>query len=1537
MGEKNLNSSMPLTPTQQGMLFHHWRAGRLSGVDIEQIVVRLDEAVDPARMREAWQATVQHHSALRTRFEGTGLDEPRQHVEATAALPWVQEDWRDTPAHELTARLEAWLARTRTEGFDLSTAPLTQVALLRTGEATWQMVWTVHHIVCDGRSFPIVLAEVFSRYDARPEGESRELDESVNTSEAPSFSDHVQYVASQNEERAEATEAFWRQRLKGLAAAPLASVDNSSEAVSRTGRGHQELSLDSRLAEALGRVAARHSLSLNTLLQGAWAMLLARFTGEDDVIFGATRSGRREQDAAVVGCLINTLPVRITVDGAACIAEWLAELRRRELEVRAFGFSALMQVQRWSDAKVREDGGGLFDSVIVYDHLSLDGQMRSTAQALAASARWSSRSFDLVEQTNYPVTLYAWGGSTLSLRLAWDQPRIPDAMAQRLLGGLVRLLEGIAADPLNRIETLSILSPEDEASIRAWNATTRTASTSDTTTAESPQRRGIHGLIEAQAASTPQAVAVVHHHKSISYEALNRRANRLAFHLLGLGVGPDVPVALLLSRSIDLMVGILAVLKAGGCYVPLDPAYPRERLAHMLGDSGAKVLLTQTSHMGLLDAGSATVVQIDHPATLAAFEHHPDFNPATAGDASRLAYLIYTSGSTGKPKGVMIEHRNVLNFFAGMDERVPGARFDAGAAHDPARTWLAVTSLSFDISVLELLWTLARGFKVVLHDEPLAPAAGTRARAHDERAIAFSLMYFASARTAGEQKYRLLLEGAKFADAHGFQAVWTPERHFHDFGGLYPNPSIASAALAAVTSRIALRAGSVVAALHHPARIAEEWAVADNLSGGRIGISFAAGWQPRDFVLAPQAYETARATMLDAIDQVRRLWRGEALAMPGPQGQSHAIQTLPRPVQRELPVWLTAAGSPQTFREAGSIGAGVLTHLLGQSIDEVAQKLAVYREAWRAAGHPGQGHVTLMLHTFIGDNTDAVRETVRQPMVDYLASSLGLVKGFLQAWTAFKRGTDGQLNTDVNLDSLSDEERRGLLDYAFERYFETSGLFGDEAAALDRVDQLKAIGVDEIACLIDFGVDEDTTLAHLQHLTRVQRAAQPMVEQGFDIGTQIERHGVTHLQCTPSLASALMLDPGFVAQIPKLQVMMLGGEALPPALAAELRDAGLCSLLNMYGPTETTIWSTTHQLREADGAAVPLGLPIANTTLHVVDRHGQELPPGVAGELWIGGAGVARGYHGRPELTAERFVRAPWSQRRATHQDEGRYYRTGDLVRRRDDGLLDFLGRIDHQVKIRGHRIELGEIEAALAALPSVRECVVIAREDAPGEQRLVAYVVATDNTPLVDTQALRASLRASLPEVMVPGHIVVLESLPQTPNRKIDRKALPAPESLRPTRDDDDAHLHADSAGTDTGHGGTLSFSQSVASGRQLAQALREAVASPLEREITEVWQRVLGTNKVGLDDNFFDLGGHSLLAVKAHRMMLMEVPQAASAALGITDLFRFPTVRALARRLDSHAPVAPAAQAGSDRAALRRDALAARRGPRAPGPRAS
>ncbi|MBX3707316.1 MAG: LLM class flavin-dependent oxidoreductase [Pseudomonadales bacterium] len=1450
-----MESAYPLTPTQQGMLFHHLSANH-PGVDIEQIVCELDEPADFAMLLEAWRATVARHPSLRTRFLWEQVDEPQQEALATAEFESLHEDWGDVAGSDFEERLGSVLDRERSRGFDLGAAPLMRILLARAGASRWVMVWTFHHIVCDGRSFPLVLGEVFGRYDALRQGVAFEAPPCV------AFREHVAHVRSHP---ATGAEAFWRERLAGFGA-PNALPGRPTGAAP-TGRGHVEKVLDRALSDQLRQAADRAGVSMNTVLQGAWAVLLSGWSGDADIVFGATRSGRASSiaDAAnVVGCLINTLPVRVQVDPAAAVADWLLQLREQERAVRPFEQSALMEVQGWSRIG---PGQPLFDSLIVFDYESLDAQMKALGPAFA------DRRFRLVERTNYPLTLYVYAEASVILKLAYDEPRFDADLAARLVDGLVRVLEGMAVGIEDPVGQLSILTREDETNLLVrWNDTR----------VDYPADSCMHHAFEAQVARTPDAVAVAFRDRSITYDALNRRANRLAYYLMGLGVGPDVPVALCASRSIDLVVALFAIHKAGGCYLPLDPAYPRDRLAYMLEDSGAPVLITERQHEGLLPNRDVEVVLLDDEA---AFAGRPDRNPRSAARPDSLAYVIYTSGSTGKPKGVMIEHRNALNFFTGMDARIPVRR----AADGTAGTWLAVTSLSFDISVLEIFWTLARGFRVVLHeDQQRAATAATRPRPNAQKPVSFSLMYFASADTAGEEKYRLLLEGARFADEHGFEAVWTPERHFHEFGGLYPNPSVVSAAIAAVTERVKLRSGSVVVPLHHPARIAEEWAIVDNLSNGRVGISFASGWQPRDFVLAPEAFETARTGMMDAIRKVQRLWRGESVAFPGPRGETFEVRTTPRPVQAELPIWLTAAGSPETFRAAGAAGAGILTHLLGQTFAELVDKIGAYREAWRAAGHPGLGHVTLMLHTFVGDDSDSVHELVRRPMMNYLGSSLGLVKGFAETWTAFKKRSDGSTSVDVDLDSLSPEEMEGLLEYSFERYYESSGLFGDVERCLDIVDRIKGLGVDEIACLIDFGVDESRTLEHLAHLNRVRELAQPPILAGAgadgSVAEQIAAFGVTHLQCTPSLASMLVQDPAAADALARLEVMMVGGEALPIALVGELRRAGVGTLLNMYGPTETTIWSSVHEVGD-EHDSVPIGKPIANTTLYVLDGQRRLVPPGVPGELYIGGAGVVRGYLNRPELTGERFVADPFAGVAGA-----RMYRTGDLARWRTDGVLDFLGRIDHQVKIRGHRIELGEIEAALAEHPDIRECVVIPREDTPGDVRLVGYIIPVDGTRVPEAQTLRQHLRAQLPEAMVPGHFVTMEQFPLTPNRKIDRKALPAPDSGR-------------------GHSGPTVVASTTP-------------VSETERAIAGVWREVLGLVSVGLEDNFFDLGGHSLLAVKAHRR-LAEVLQK---PVAITDLFRFPTVRTLAEHLTGAAEDVTLQQS-QDRGATRRDALAARR----------
>lgn len=342
----------------------------------------------------------------------------------------------------------------------------------------------------------------------------------------------------------------------------------------------------------------------------------------------------------------------------------------------------------------------------------------------------------------------------------------------------------------------------------------------------------------------------------------------------------------------------------------------------------------------------------------------------------------------------------------------------------------------------------------------------------------FSLFYFATddAHLAGD-RYRLLLDGARFADAHGFAAVWTPERHFHPFGGIYPNPAVTAAAVAAVTDRVKIRAGSVVAPLHHPLRIAEEWAVVDNLSGGRAGVSFASGWHAVDFALRPDCYADRRQLTLDHARQVRRLWRGEAMAVNDGNGNPAEVRAYPPPVQPDIPIWITSAGGIETFRAAGSVGAGVLTHLLGQDIDDVATKLAAYRQALAdRPDHDGwPGHAVLMVHTMVGPD-ERIRESVRGPLSDYLRSSLGLLLG---SQTGSSRRIDPA--------KLRERDVAALVAHAFDRYYDGSALLGPVDKAHGLVERFAKAGVDEVACLIDFGVPVDDVLAALPELDRLRR------------------------------------------------------------------------------------------------------------------------------------------------------------------------------------------------------------------------------------------------------------------------------------------------------------------------------------------------------------------------------------------------------------------------------------------------------------------
>ncbi len=839
----------------------------------------------------------------------------------------------------------------------------------------------------------------------------------------------------------------------------------------------------------------------------------------------------------------------------------------------------------------------------------------------------------------------------------------------------------------------------------------------------------------------------------------------------------------------------------------------------------SRAIISQHDYVSFTNNVDSPVLLIDTDDDQ--LHNYPDTNPQTNVVSSNLAYTIYTSGSTGRPKGVMVEHRNAVNFFHGMDKHISCQN----------GLWLAVTSISFDISVLEIFWTLANGFEVALYSDSQQKSARQARTIYPDRDMQFSLFYWNVAEDVSEydeEPYRLLLESAKFADNNEFTAVWTPERHFHAFGGLYPNPAVTSAALASVTSNIHIRAGSCVVPLHHPIRVAEDWAVIDNISNGRAGIATASGWQPNDFVIQPDNFADSKNILFESTEQIRRLWRGEELEFDGPKGPVK-VRTLPRPKQKELPVWTTTAGNPETFRQAGISGTYILTHLLGQSVEDVSKNIDIYRDAYHAAGHDGEGHVTLLLHTLVGPDEEKVRQLAHAPMKRYLKSAMFLVKSAAWSFPTFKvLSEETGKSLDEYFESISDKDMDELLDFAFDRYYESSGLFGTPERCISMVDRLKEIGVNEIGCLIDYGVNTDAVLDHLTYLNELRKLCIKQEQPGQNTGNFkqqtiaeiLSNKDVTHLQCTPSMANMLVADAETSDQLHKINHIMIGGEAFPAGLAQTLCSITGGRVSNMYGPTETTIWSTTQDITDP-ASSIPIGRPICNTQIYILDTFMQPVPTGVPGELYIGGAGVTRGYHKQPGMTDERFLHNPF-----VDDPDARIYRTGDLAKFLDDGTVEYLGRIDQQIKIRGYRIELGEIEALLQQHEHVTEAVVALYKSAEEDKRLVAYIVIKNGSDL-DAIVLRSHLQKDLPQFMVPGYFVFLEEMPRMPNGKINRNALPDPVPDRITLTD---FVAPDSA---------------------------------LASLIADIWSNVLEIPQIGMNDNFFNLGGHSLTAIQVvHRI---------------------------------------------------------------------
>jgi amino acid adenylation domain-containing protein len=674
-----IEESFPLTPMQQGMLFNHLSAPQ-TGVDILQMIWSLREALDVRAFRKAWERVFTRHSTLRTAFRWEGLDEPHQQVYSQLPLPWIEEDWRRWSPVEQAERLETYLQSDRQRGFDLERPPLVRLALVRLDAAEYQLIVTIHHALIDGRSFPLLVREVFSLYEALLRGD--EIDLPV----PPAYRNYTSWLRNLDLSRAE---MFWRRELKGVTGPTPLTVDRllPHDVASEGRHGNRELRLTAETTAALQAFAAGNQVTMGTLVQGAWALLLARYSGESEVVFGGTRACRKSAipgAESMIGLFINTLPLRVPVPAEQSLAAWLKDVRARWSALRDYEHTPLAQVQTWSEIP-----GNLpmFESIVVYDHEPLDARLH------ALGGKWARRSFRLSEQTNYPLTLAAYGGAELCLRIDFDRARFDDATVARMLGHLRTLLSAMTQNPWQKLGEMPMLTDTERSQLLdEWNS-------SDLQFAPGAS---LVDWFEKQVEKTPENVAVVCDDQRLTYRELNARANRLARHLRQLGVGPESLVGLFFERSVNMVVALVGILKAGGAYVPMDPAYPRERLAFMIDDSQLAVLVTENALLENLPDHHAKTVCLDEIPAMGA---DADGNLPSVAAPGNLAYIIYTSGSTGRPKGVQVTHHNVVRLFRATD---PWFRFSA------QDVWTLFHSIAFDFSVWELWGALLYGGRLVV-------------------------------------------------------------------------------------------------------------------------------------------------------------------------------------------------------------------------------------------------------------------------------------------------------------------------------------------------------------------------------------------------------------------------------------------------------------------------------------------------------------------------------------------------------------------------------------------------------------------------------------------------------------------------------------------------------------------------------------------------------------------------------------------------------------------------------------------------------
>ncbi|MCP4927635.1 MAG: amino acid adenylation domain-containing protein [Gammaproteobacteria bacterium] len=668
-----------VTSLQHGMLFHSLFTAE-NDVYFARFRWRLSGELNTEAFSNAWQDVINRHASLRTSFHWEGFNQPVQVVHKDMPIDMHTEDWSSLDEKAQAKKLSTFLQADELKQFDFTSAPLMRITLIKLGDNDHHFIWSFHHAIVDGWSVPLVLKEVFACYHAHLAGIETALPK------PQAFSEYIHWLDQQDKV---AAESFWRNTLAGFTApTPLpAALHQHAETGTQAEFAELSAQISAETIDRLRDLAQQSHLTLNTIVQGAWALLLSRYSGEEDIVFGATTSGRPATMPGVesmIGLFLNTLPVRVTVDAESSVLDWLQTLQTSQLDVRQFEHASLVEIQGWSNVP---RGTPMFESLLAFENYPEMETMWTNTESVTI------REVDGFDRTNFPLTVNVAVFDLLHMRIAYDTRLFTSKHIQELITHLTTLLENIAGNADCRVHELTLLSEQEQQQIANWNDTTQ----------DYPQDATLVSLFETQVSYNGNAIAVSYAGESLTYSELNAQANQLANYLRSKGVGPDTPVGVCVDRSLELVITLLGILKAGGAYVPLDPEYPQQRLTYMLEDADISLLVTQSKLHSSFPDYDIDVFLIDEDWDK--LSNEATNNPEQNAGPNNLAYIIFTSGSTGRPKGVLNEHHGIVNRLLWMQEEY---KLDATDAV------LQKTPFSFDVSVWEFFWPLTTGARLVM-------------------------------------------------------------------------------------------------------------------------------------------------------------------------------------------------------------------------------------------------------------------------------------------------------------------------------------------------------------------------------------------------------------------------------------------------------------------------------------------------------------------------------------------------------------------------------------------------------------------------------------------------------------------------------------------------------------------------------------------------------------------------------------------------------------------------------------------------------